>query len=204
MRCLRLLYQYDLPQLPVQRVPLMGTPMRPAGKVALGGMMGALSLMCLMRSFIPSTEYMMPAIAGALLLPVVVECGRRWGLMVYAVTAILALLFTPMLEPRVLYVAFFGYYPVLKAALEGQPLRWLEWVGKLAVFNGSVCLSYWLMLQFMGLDPAVFEIFGVNLPLMLLALGNLVFLMYDKLLSLLVTQYWRRLHGVFARLFKRR
>lgn len=182
----------------------MSTPMNRTGKVALGGILGALSLLCLLLSFIPASEYMMPAMAGALLLPVVIECGHRWGLMVYAVTAVLALLFTPALEPRVLYVAFFGYYPVFKAVLESQSRRWLEWMAKLAVFNGAVCLSYWLMLKFLGLSPEVFDFFGVDLPLVLLALGNVTFLLYDKLLSLLVTVYWRRLHGIFARLFKRR
>jgi hypothetical protein len=60
------------------------------------------------------------------------------------------------------------------------------------------------MLQFFQLDPEVFDFFGVSLPPLLLLLGNVAFVMYDMLLSSLVTVYWQRLHPIFARMFGRR
>ena len=182
----------------------MGGRMKTSAAVALGGITGALSLLCLFLSFLPASEYMMPMLAGMLLLPITAECGKRQGLLVYASVALLALFLTPSLESRVLYAAFFGYYPVLKAVLEEKLPRVPELLCKLLLFNAVICASYWLMLRFFGLDPAVFEIGGHNLPLVLLAVGNGIFLMYDRLMTILVTIYWRRLHGVFARLFSGR
>lgn len=181
----------------------MGSRMKKSGEIALGGITGALSLLCLLLSFLPASEYVMPMLAGALLLPITAECGKRRGFLVYGSVAVLALFLTPSLESRVLYVAFFGYYPVLKAFLEAKLPRLPEVLVKLALFNAVICASYWLMLRFMGLDPSVFDIGGHRLPLVLLAAGNVMFLMYDRLLTVLVTLYWRRLHAVFARLFYR-
>ena len=174
------------------------------GKLAVGGVMTALAVVALLLSFVPMTEYMMPALAGAMLLPVVMECGRRWAVGAYVAAALLALLLTPALEPKVLFVAFFGYYPIAKAWLESHLRKWLCWMAKLVIFNAAVCVAYWLMLRFFSLDPAVFDFFGVSLPPVLLALGNVAFVMYDLLLTALVTAYWQRLHPVFARMFGRR
>ncbi|MBQ2780722.1 MAG: hypothetical protein IJF42_04090 [Clostridia bacterium] len=174
------------------------------GKLAIGGVMTALAVVALLLSLVPMTEYMMPALAGAMLLPVVMECGRRWAVGSYVAAALLALLLTPSLEAKVLFVAFFGYYSIAKAWLEGHFRPWLRWTCKFALFNIAVCVSYWLMLQFFSLDPAVFDFFGVSLPPLLLLFGNVAFLMYDFLLTALVTVYWQRLHPVFARMFGRR
>lgn len=177
--------------------------MKKSGEIALGGITGALSLLCLFLSFLPASEYVMPMLAGVLLLPAAVECGKRHALLVYGSVAILALFLTPSLESRVLYAAFFGYYPVVKALFEEKLQRAAGLLCKLLLFNAVMCASYWLMLRFFGLDPAVFDIGGHSLPLVLLAVGNVMFLMYDRLLTVLVTLYWRRLHGVFLRLFSR-
>ena len=138
----------------------MGSRMKKSAVVALGGITGALSLLCLFLSFLPASEYMMPMLAGMLLLPITVECGKRQGLLVYAAVALLALFLTPSLESRVLYATFFGYYPVLKAVFEEKLPRVPELLCKLLLFNAVICASYWLMLRFFGLDPAVFEIGG--------------------------------------------
>ena len=174
------------------------------GKLALGGVMTALAVVMLLLSVVPMTEYAMPALAGAMLLPVVMECGRRWAVGAYIAAALLALLLAPSLEAKVLFLSFFGYYPIAKAWLESHLHGWWCWVCKFALFNVAICASYWVMLQFFHLDPAVFDIFGVSLPPLLLLLGNVAFLMYDLLLTSLVTAYWQRLHPVFARMFGRR
>ncbi len=166
--------------------------------------MTALAVVMLLLSVVPMTEYAMPALAGAMLLPVVMECGRRWAVGAYIAAALLSLLITPSLEAKVLFVAFFGFYPIGKAWFESRLRPLWCWVCKFVLFNVTICAAYWVMLQFFQLDPEVFDFFGVSLPPLLLLLGNVAFVMYDMLLSSLVTVYWQRLHPIFARMFGRR
>ncbi len=176
--------------------------MKTTAKVAFGGIIGALSLACMFLTVFPFTEMALPAVAGAVLMPVVLEIGAKWGLMVYAADALLALLIAPNMEAKVLFIAFFGYYPVLKAILERLNIRWLEWLIKLVLFNVSMVVSYWLMMRFFGLPDDTFELFGVNLPLVILAFANVVFLLYDLTLTVLVGAYIRRLRPKLRRVFR--
>ncbi len=83
----------------------------PSGRLALGAVAGALTAVCLLQS------------------------NWRYALGVFAATGVLGLLLAPGKLPVLLYLAFFGYYPILKSPLEHLPWRWLEWVLKLAVCN---------------------------------------------------------------------
>ncbi len=111
-------------------------------------------------------------LAGVLLIPIVLESGVKWGFMVYAVVGILNAILTPSLEAKVLFIAFFGYYPVLKALIERIRFRPLEWAAKLLLFNGTFVAAYWLMLHVFALPADSLELFGVNVPLLLLGAGE--------------------------------
>lgn len=175
--------------------------MKPSGKVALGGVFGALSLMFMLMTFFPLGTYALPAIAGVLLIPVVVEAGAKTAWMVYAAVALLSLLIAPDMEAKVLFLAFFGYYPVLKAHLEKLRRRVVEWLIKLGVFNAAMVLSYLVMLFVFHLDPETFVVGGVNVALLFLLAGNVIFVIYDYALSNLVTVYYRALHPRLSRIF---
>ena len=176
--------------------------MKQSGKVALGGILAALSLIFMFLTIFPYATYALPAIAGAVLIPIVVELGVKWGWMVYAAVSVLSLFIAPSMEAKVMFIAFFGYYPVLKASLEKIHNHVLEWIIKLAVFNVTMVVSYWLMLQFFGLEADAFEVFGVNVPYIILAAGNVVFLVYDMALTNVITAYIKSLHPRLSRMFK--
>lgn len=134
--------------------------LKQSGKVALGGIMGALSLMIMFLTAFPYMTYALPAIAGAVLIPVVIELGSKWAWMVYACVSFLSLLIAPSLEAKVMFIAFFGYYPIVKALLERQKNRVLEWVLKYLVFNVAVVSAYLLSLRFSGWTriPSLFSV----------------------------------------------
>ena len=176
--------------------------MKQSGRVALGGILAALSLICMFLTIFPYATYALPAMAGAVLIPIVVELGIKWGWMAYAAVGILSLFIAPSMEAKMMFIAFFGYYPVLKASLEKVHNRVVEWGIKFVVFNVSMVVSYWLMLQFFGLEADAFEIFGFNLPLVILAAGNVVFLIYDLALTNVISLYIKSLHPKFSRMFK--
>ena len=176
--------------------------LKQSGKVALGGIMGALSLMIMFLTAFPYMTYALPAIAGAVLIPVVIELGSKWAWMVYACVSFLSLLIAPSLEAKVMVIAFFGYYPIVKALLERQKNRVLEWELKYLVFNVAVVSAYLLSLRFFGLDADSFVIFGFNVPLVFLLLGNVVFLLYDLALRTVAEAYIRVLRPKLNRMFK--
>ena len=122
--------------------------------------------------------------------------------MVYAVVGILNAILTPSLEAKVLFIAFFGYYPVLKALIERLSSRVLEWGVKLLVFNGAMVAAYALMLYVFALPADSLELFGVNVPLLLLGLGNVVFLIYDVAVTNLIAMYQHTLRPKLMHIFR--
>ena len=90
--------------------------MKNSMKVAFCGVMAALSLVVmLLAGVVPVATVALPAVAGCLLIPVVVEAGLAWGFGVYGVCSVLAFLLVPDREAFLFYALFFGYYPVLYA-----------------------------------------------------------------------------------------
>lgn len=176
---------------------------RNGAKIAFCGIAAALSLVILLMTVIPITEISLAALAGIVGIPVVIEFGRKYGLTVYAVVSILALILIPTIEGKALYIAFFGYYPVLKSVLECRRMpRIAEWSVKLAVFNGAVIVAYLLMLNVFGLPKDSFHIGGVSLPWAFLLLGNAVFILYDWCLTGLIAKYLTAWQPRVRRLFK--
>ncbi len=175
--------------------------MKRSGKIALCGLLIALSTISLMLTVFQSAAYALPALAGVLLLPITLECGYKWGFAVYGVTAILAFLLTPSIEAKFLFIAFFGYYPVLKLVLETLKNRVLAWTLKLLCFNMAVIASYALLIHVFQLPTNEFVLFGINFMWGFLAFGNLVMIVFDKALSGLVRLYFRRFHPFITRLF---
>lgn len=167
--------------------------MKQSGKVALGGVLGAIAVLCLMGTIFPYATFALPIMAGLVLLPVAIEAGRGWGWLTFAAVAVLNVLLTPSMEAKVLFVAFLGYYPLLKLSLDPLP-RLLSWPLKFLIFNVTVVASYWLMMNVFALESDTFELFGVNLPLLLLALANITFLIFDLAATLLLEGYMRVLH----------
>ncbi len=120
---------------------------RNSSKTALGGIIAALSVTTMFLTAVFTTlSYALPAAAGILLVVVVIDVDKKWAFGVYAATALLALLVLPNKEAAVMYVLFFGHYPIVKAVLEKRLRGVLLWVVKFVIFNVSVVLAYVIIL----------------------------------------------------------
>ena len=169
--------------------------MSKSGKIALGGLLTALGVVLMfLTGLIPIGTYALPAIAGVLLIVAVIEIGAKWAWMIYAAVAVLSLLCAADKEAALLFVLFFGYYPVLKSFLERISNKVLSWISKFAVFNVAVVACFFLAVNFLQLPEDSFTVFGIYLPWVFLILGNAVFLIYDIALSGLVATYVEKLH----------
>jgi len=166
------------------------------------GITTALAVVILLLTVFPTATIALAALAALTGIPVVVELGKKAALLQYVAVSLLALLVVPSPEGKGLYLAFFGYYTVLKAFLEER--RWprlAEWGVKLLVFNAAMVGAYWVMLTFVGLPADSFTIAGVSLPWVFLLAGNGVFLLYDRALTGIITKYMCRWRYPLRRLF---
>lgn len=163
----------------------MGTESR---RIAVGGMMAALAVVLMaMGGMIPVATFVIPMLCMFLLRFVYGSCGRRIAWAWYGAVALLGLLFCPDKEAAAVFAAL-GYYPIVKPKLDKARLPWL-WKGLL--FNGTVLILYWLLLNLFGLQQVVqdFEEIGTIMTVILLVMGNLVFLLIDILLGRKIRQF---------------
>lgn len=172
-------------------------------RVALGGMIAALCTVILfLTGPVPLGVYTLPAVAGILLVAIVIEAGFRWGLLTYAVVAILSLFITPDMEAKLLFIFFFGYYPIIKAKLECMRSRMLEWITKIGLFNVAIVSSYLMIIYVVGMKDVLNELgaYGHLGAIALLALGNVVFVLYDIATTRLISLYMHYRPNIFRRL----
>ena len=183
--------------------------MRKSAKTALGGIVAALSLvLMLLSSVFPNLSLVLPAIAGVVLMIMVIEIGRKWAFTAYIVISILSIFILPDKETAMMFVGFFGYYPVLKSIIEQKLNRVVGFILKFLIFNAAVAVVY-LTIIYVFKIPVDFE-FHVDflkglekysIPI-LLAIANVTFLLYDFLLSRYVVLYLYRLRKYVRRVFK--
>lgn len=152
-----------------------------AKEIALGGVLAALAvvIMCL-GSLIPSATFVCPMMCCLILQLVRKICGDRIAWAWYGAVAILGLLMGPDKEAAAVFV-FLGYYPIIKPKMDLLPGKWL-W--KLVYFNAVILAMYWLLMHVFGMAQILqeFEEMGMALTVVTLILGNVTFLMLDRLL----------------------
>lgn len=153
--------------------------------------------LCLLLMFftglIPVATFAIPAMAGLFLTVLLIEIGAKWAFLAFLAVAFLALFLAPDKEAAYIFLAFFGYYPILKAFIERIHSRVLEWTAKLAVFNGAIIGCYSLILFVFRIPNFVGEFGGYSSAFIwvLLLLGNGVFILYDVACTRLVALYLR-------------
>lgn len=151
--------------------------------MALGGILTALAvvIMCL-GGLIPVATYVCPVLCMVLLQIVLRTRGSRIGWAWYGAVAILGLLMAPDKEAAAVFAAL-GYYPILKPGLDRRKGKWL-W--KLLLFNSVILALYWLLLNVIGMAElaAEFSEMGIALTLVTLVLGNVTFILLDRLLEM--------------------
>lgn len=173
--------------------------MRQTQKMALASMVAALSLvLMLMTGILPFMTYALPGIAGMLLTVVVLETSKRWAFACYVAITFLSFLIAPDKEAAVVYAFFLGYYPILKSAIEKIGNLFLEWLIKLPLFNVSMVAAYALVLRVMTTGED-FYFWGKYTLYILLAMGNVAFVLYDRALTKLITLYLRKLRSQFLK-----
>lgn len=179
--------------------------MKKSMRLAFCGIIAALSTVLLfLTGAAPTATLALPAIAGCLLIPVVVEAGLPWAFGVYGVCGVLGFLLAPDREAFLFYVLFFGHYPALFGLLGRVKNRVLRYAVKLLVFNAAAAAEVLLSIYALGIPFESFTLLGPAGPAVLLVLANAVFLVYDRALEGLIVQYLHRLHPRLGKLLRGR
>ena len=141
-------------------------------------------------SLLQVLDITMAALASMLVIFAVIEIGGKYPFLIYAVTTLLSMLLVPYKTAPLMYMCFAGYYPLLKAVLEGRLPKMWAWVLKILAFNAALALTLFLAIRFFAafVVPATWYYY-------LLPVCTLVFVLYDVALTRVITAYllrWRQ------------
>ena len=84
-------------------------------KIALGGVISSLCIsLMFLTSVFPMLSFLLPMIAGALMMIVVFEVNSKWAFLTYLCTSFLSIIITFDKSTALTFIVFFGHYPILK------------------------------------------------------------------------------------------
>lgn len=155
-----------------------------SGKISVGGMLTALSLLLLyISSAAPSAKLALLAAASYCIGLCAVYAGVKYAACAYAAVSLLGFLIVPNKAYAVTFFVFFGNYPIIKLYIEKLDKLWLEWIIKIVAFNIYAAVVWAVCVKFM--------LFTTNaasaLPILVVIL-NAAFVIYDFVFNFTVTK----------------
>ena len=164
----------------------------PAARIALGGMLAAVAVVIMnLVGIIPVATFVCPMLSMMILTLVLRFCGKRIGWAWYGAVAILSILMAPDKEAAAIFTVL-GYYPLVKPAFERTKM---PNTCKYLYFNIVILVTYWLLINLMGLTEIAQEFaeMGILFTVITLLMGNVIFWMLDRILTrITVMDKWGR------------
>lgn len=174
---------------------------RDSRRIAVSGMMAALATaILLMGGVIPAATFIGPALAGIMLIPVLIEGGRRMALGAWIAISALSLMLCADKEAALLF-AFLGWYPVAKWPLEAKLPGWRSLPVKLLLWNACAGAMAALIFLVLRMDQVIAEYreMGRVMLVAFILMANVTLVLYDRLLNTLAILYLKKLR---PKLFK--
>lgn len=175
--------------------------MRNNTKIAFGGIMAALCVVCMLMAYFPYFTYAAPGVASLFVMISLIETDKKWATGVYIASALLILFFAES-ESKFVYLLFFGHYPILKAVFDGRFKGFILWLIKIIFFNLCVAGIYYLTSATIGFSLDEFSVLGKYGAVIILLLVNFVFVLYDVTLSRMAFFYINRFHSTVKKMLK--
>ena len=165
--------------------------MKQSRLAATCGMTAALSVVImLIGGILGLGMYVSPMIAGVCLIPVGRAFGRKYHALMWLAVSLLCFILVPNIEENLMYLTLFGVYPLLRPVF--QQLRpVLRWLVKLLFFNAVVIAVEALVVLLL-----VPEVMTAGMAVLLLAMGNVTFILYDRILPRIEFLLMRRLSRI--------
>lgn len=175
--------------------------MKKSKQISICGVLTALSVALLfLGTVVWIMAYFMPLITGLLMIILVQNVNKKSAWLVYTAVSIICLLTMPDKECGLTYTFFFGFYPIIKENIDKIKPKALLWLARLAVFNAGMVSSQLICFYIFGIP---FDNFlGKAGIAVLLVFANIVYLIYEKLLSMVTIIYVKKYKSKVARLLK--
>jgi len=162
-------------------------------KIALGGVISSLCIsLMFLTSVFPMLSFLLPMIAGALMMIVVFEVNSKWAFLTYLCTSFLSIIITFDKSTALTFIVFFGHYPILKKYIKKiSKNRFVFFVFKTIFFNICMILSFLISTYLLGISDTLDEMkdWGKYGAYVLLFMSNIMFFLYDCNLNYLVELY---------------
>lgn len=165
-------------------------------RVALGGVISSLCILSMfLTGVIPFLAFTLPMIAGTLITIIVFEVNASWALLTYIAVSLLSIFVTFDKEAALIFILFFGHYPIIKYQIEKIPLKLIKFIFKLFIFNICIVAYYQLTIHLLGISDFMddFAAFGKYGLYILWVFSNIFFILYDYVLKGCVDIYLKHL-----------
>lgn len=177
--------------------------MKSSIKAAVCGICSALSVVLMfLGGVIYIFSYTVPMILGLLMIMLQRTFGRSSALTVYFASSVLSFLLVPEKETVLLYILFFGYYPMLLPFLEKIKPKILRIFVKFLVFNVSILVVELLCVYAFGIPFFEDGVFSYTMIILFAVLMNIVFIAYEFALKSILALYVKKLEGRIKKIFK--
>jgi len=160
-----------------------------AKKIALGGILGALAVVCIFfATVLPTNKLSLYALGSFFVSVVILESGIKAGWIFYAATSIVSAVVIPEKPGLVPYAVFFGLYGIIKYYIEKLDRAVIQWAIKLVYFNLCLAASLLAAKELFGFGVSSSLPFGI-----LIALLEIAFIIYDIVYTLFINYYRHKL-----------
>jgi hypothetical protein len=171
-------------------------------RVALGGIVSALCLVTMfLAGVMPALYLLLPMIAGVLLMIIAIEVNKGWAFLTYLSVSLLSLFVTFDKEAALIFILFFGHYPILRMNIQKIKAGFLRRGIKFILFNACTLIYVWSTVWLLGMDEMMKDMddLGKYGGYIMLGLANLVFVLYDVNLDFAYNLYRSRLMPKFRK-----
>lgn len=156
--------------------------------IAYSGVATALSVVMLfLGSIFWVLGYTMPLVASLVMIILLDSISQKSALLTFISTSIISFILLNDKECVLLYILFFGYYPLIKDKINDIKPKFLSYLLKFITFNAAMVLTQVLCVYVFGIPfDDMLGKWGIVLFVLCL---NLVFVVFDKLYALLLRLY---------------
>ncbi len=156
--------------------------------IAYSGVATALSVVMLfLGSIFWVLGYTMPLVASLVMIILLDSISQKSALLTFISTSIISFILLNDKECVLLYILFFGYYPLIRDKINDIKPKFLSYLLKSITFNVAMVLTQVLCVYVFGIPfDDMLGKWGIVLFVLCL---NLVFVVFDKLYTLLLKLY---------------
>ena len=176
--------------------------MRNSTKLAVSALSAALSVVLLFLGGITMVlAYAVPMFLGLLMIMLKRTFSSASAWITFVATSILAFILVTDKECMMMYVSFFGYYPIVRDTFQKIKSKPLRILAKLVLFNLMMFVCQVVLIKVFGI-PFLEDGQGTWFIAVFAVLMNFLFLIYEKMIDKVTLLYVYKIEKRIKRIFK--